>query len=709
MSLDLKEIKDMHDRAFSNGQDTRREAADDIVFSMICGAQWDNALRNTTELRYKGEFDLLLKSYKDVVETLEGNPVQIDFQPLNETRDDAAEVLDGLYRRDLKKNTSQAALENAKHECVICGYGAWRLYADYESSRTNSMLQIVRREPIFEANNTVMWDSNSKHLDKSDAKYVSVLSSYTYQGYKNLVKQLTGETKDKVFPSNFSSPEISYAFPWINNGGEEYVYITTFYYREKIKEKLFVLNNFLQQKLFVSEKELNEISNALLSEGYEIIGEKEKELWKVTQYIASGEEILSQEVIAGEHIPIVPMYGLYGYVENQPVWEGIVRRAKDAQRLRNFNMSYLADIVSRSPRQKPIFTPEQIQGYEHMFQDNGADNAYPYLLQNLTDQNGEPIPLGSVGELPEQKVPTALLDLIILSKDAVSDIINPGIPQDIADPELSGKAVLAFQRKFDQQSMLYQRHYKHALKRDAEVYSSMVSEIFSEPRRVLIDLPDGTSKEVITMQTELAETGESVVANNLSNAEFEVFSKISPDYDSQREKTLENIEKMVTILAPEDPLRELLILKGLELTDGVSFDEIREYATNQLILKGIKKPETPEQEQMLLQQAQSQQQPDAAMVMAQAEQLKGQADILEEQRKGIEMQLKNANELSKLDIDKFKAITERYLAEVEAAKKEAEVGKLSVDTIGGQFDNFQKVQDLTEPVRQSEKVFSQRY
>ena len=89
----------------------------------------------------------------------------------------------------------------------------------------------------------------------------------------------------------------------------------------------------------------------------------------VTRYLASGAQILDESVIAGENLPVVPVYGERGFVEGEEYYEeGIVRLAKDPQRLRNFQMSYLADIVSRSPRPKPIFYPEQVQGYEQMYE-----------------------------------------------------------------------------------------------------------------------------------------------------------------------------------------------------------------------------------------------------------------------------------------------------------------------------------------------------
>ena len=45
-----------------------------------------------------------------------------------------------------------------------------------------------------------------------------------------------------------------------------------------------------------------------------IVAEKEVERYEITRYIASGAMILDSQVIAGDNIPIIPMYGERAYV-----------------------------------------------------------------------------------------------------------------------------------------------------------------------------------------------------------------------------------------------------------------------------------------------------------------------------------------------------------------------------------------------------------
>ena len=258
--------------------------------------------------------------------------------------------------------------------------------------------------------------------------------------------------------------------------------------------------------------------------------------------------------------------GRRAFVDGEEHYEGIVKLAKDPQRLRNFQLSYLADIVSTSPRPKPVYYPEQIAGYESMYQTAGADNNYPYTLQNRFDINGTELPLGAISVSPEQNIPQALIASIQLSRESVEDVANPGLPQDIADPDTSGKAVLAMQARLDMQSMIYQEHLKHAKRRDGVIWASMAADVYDTPRKEKIVLPDGTRKTVEIMEQVVDPvTGEITTLNDLSNIEFEVYSTITSTYTSKKEQTLARLDSMITAIEPGNPLREIMLLKALEI------------------------------------------------------------------------------------------------------------------------------------------------
>lgn len=687
--LELTKLKKLHDKAYEAGQTTRERASDDMVFYWV--TQWDDQLLDSSQLQYRGEFNVLRKAGRQIVADLRSNPVQVDFDPKDETREDAAELADGLYRSSDRDNISIEAYDNAMQEAVVCGVGAWVLYTAYESSLNGDEKQTIKRKPLLEANNNCFWDPNSKHQDKSDARYCSVLWAYTEDGFEELKEDLLGEDGESLDVS-FAEPEQSYTFPWIG-GSDKKIYVSEFYYRTKVRDTVLTMTDPFGETLTLLESSLTEVMDDLIDEGYEITSEKVIERWECTKYIASGDEILVSEVIPGGNIPVIPTYGERAYIEGEEHYEGITRLAKDPQRLRNFQMSYLADIVSRSPRPKPIFSPEQISGFEFMYEENGADNNYPYYLQNRFDSNGNPLPVGAMAVMPEQTMPNALAASIDLSRQAVEDVANPGVPQDIADADLSGKAAAIMQNRIDQQSMVYQQNMKHAKRRDAEVWAGMASVIMDTPRAVTITKPDGSREQVQMMDVILdKESGSLVTLNDLSNMEFEVYADIGPSYSTQREQTVEQLGGMVAAMPPGDPMRQALMLKQLVLMQGVEFDDIRDYANKQLILQGVKEPSTDE-EKAILQQAKQQQQgqQDPNMLIGQAEVMKAQVAAQKEQREQATAAANIQNQSAQTQIDVFEAQTDRQKVQVEAQKAGAEINMKRQDQLLKQVEAASKL------------------
>jgi len=681
--LELKDLQDLHDKAYTHNQVTRQKAADDQLFYWV--TQWDDNLLGESSLGYRGEFNIIRKAGRQILGDLRGNPVQVDFDPKGETEQDGADLLDGIYRSTSRENTSIEAFDNAAGEAVVCGYGAWELYTEYESNRIGDEKQVIRRRPIYEANNNAYPDPNAKLADKSDGLYWSVLTAYSEDGYSKLVKDLTG--RDEDYGESFKWPEQSYAFPWYAESNK--IYVVSFYHKEKVKEKILTLADPFGSELMVRETGLEEVEDELLDAGYEIVSEKTIERWQVTKYTASGVEILSTDIIPGEHIPVIPTYGERAFIEGEEHWEGVTRLAKDPQRLRNFQMSYLADIVSRSPRPKPIFTQDQIGRFAHMYEENGADNNYPYLLQESKDANGAALPIGPVAVMPEQTVPTALVASLELSRQAVEDVANPGIPQDIADPDLSGKAVNALQMRFDQQSIVYQQNLKHAHRHDGVVYASMASEVIDSPRKMMTTLPDGQKKQVQIMETVIdRETGDAVTLNDLTGAEFDVYADIGPSYASMREQTIERLTQIYQSMDPSDPARRMILLKLLKLSDGVDLEDVREYANRELIMMGVKEPETDEEKEMVA-NAQQSQQPDPMMVAAMAEDKKGQAALMSEERQMMKAQADIQNDQAGTQIDAFDSQTKRMDTQVSAEKAGAEIELKRIEVFGKQISEQQ--------------------
>ena len=648
----LEEIKDRQDRAWSATQDVRERSADDLMFSRV--TQWDDSL-DWCNLEYRGEFNLIWKERQRLLSEMRANEISPDFKPQDGADPDAADILNGMYRTDMRNNMSKEAVDVAVGDMIDAGFGAWRLVTEYANADNDlDNRQVIRRVPIHEANNMVFFDSGAKRMDKSDAMWCSVLTQLDEDSLKNLAEEYGF---DADCPSNFSSPAKSYVFPWRTNANK-YV-VGEYYERVKKSERIVIMEHPALGTQVFKRSEIKDVLDDMLAQGWTTIGQKKREYYCVDKYLVSGERILyGPERIAGEHIPIVPLYGNWYFVEGTEMWSGITRLAKDPQRLYNMQMSYLADIAAKGPRRKPIFTPKQVQGLGHMWE---SQNNYPYYLLNDTDSAGNPLAPGPLGYIEPENVPEATAALIQATRQNVEDVTSPGMPQDVLDPASSGKAIMAVQSRIDNQSFVYLDNLATALRRDGEIYASMARSIYDTPREVALTGSDGSESRAMLMeQIQDMATGQWVTLNDISKGAFEVYVDIGPTFASQKQQT--RAELMQIMQSTQDPqLLSILQMQYLALLDGQSMEILRRYARRNLLQMGVIDPETQEDMQYMQQLQQQSQQPDPQQ-MAVAQALQAQA--IKDQALGEKAQADTIRALA--DAERTRAQTAETLANVDS-------------------------------------------
>ncbi|MGT0298499.1 portal protein, partial [Shigella flexneri] len=87
------------------------------------------------------------------------------------------------------------------------------------------------------------------------------------------------------------------------------------------------------------------------------------------------------------------------------------------------------------------------------------------------------------------------------------------------------------------------------------------------------------------------------------------------------------------------PEFQMLMLQYFTLLDGKGVEMMREYANKQLVMMGLKKPETPEEMEMVQQAQQQPQQPSAEQIQAQGILLQGQAELLKAENQQAQIQV----------------------------------------------------------------------
>ena len=633
-------------------RDERLQCLQDRRFYSISGAQWEGPLGEQFENKPKFEVNKIHLAVIRIINEYRNNRITVDFvSKEGKEYDKLADTCDGLYRADEQDSGAEEAYDNAFEEGVAGGFGAWRLRTVYENEEDEEdEKQRIRIEPIFDADSSVFFDLNAKRQDKADAKRCFVITSMTRQAYKD-------EWGDD--PASWPKEVHQYEFDWLT---PDVVFVAEYYRVEETRETVYVWETIdgEEERYKDADFEADEtLEERLLAVGSKEVRQKSIKRRRVRKYILSGAKILEDcGYIAGKCIPIVPMYGKRWFVDNVERCMGHVRLAKDAQRLKNMQLSKLGEISALSSVEKPILTPEQVAGHQMMWADDNIKN-FPYLLINpITDANGQQAISGPIGYTKPPQIPQALAALLQITEQDMQDLLGNQQAGEELQPNISGKAVELVQNKLDMQTFIYMSNMSKAVKRSGEIWLSMAKDVLVEEGRKMKSIgPQNEMQSVELAKPVVNEKGEIETENDLSEAEFDVNVDVGPSSSSKRAATVRALTGMVS-LTDDAETKQVLGAMAMMNMEGEGITEVRDYFRKKLLRMGVVKPTEEEQQTMTEEQANQQPDPNTQYLQAAADE--ATANATQARAKTI---------LTVAQADETKAKTMKTLAEVDSSEQ----------------------------------------
>jgi len=651
-------LANLHDEALmqfddvqSALRDERLQCLQDRRFYSLAGSQWEGPLWDQYENKPKFEVNKIMLSVIRVINEYRNNRITVDFVSKDGTDNDKlAEVCDGLYRADEQASVADEAYDNAFEEAVGGGIGAWRLRTTYEDDEDpEDDRQRIRIEPIFDADSSVFFDLGAKRQDKSDAKFCFVVTSMTRQAYKEAYND---------DPASWPKIIHQYEFDWCT---PDVVYVAEYYKVEEKSETIRIFQTITgeeeryTQADFANDEMLEETLSAV---GTIEVRQKRIKTKRVHKYVLSGGKVLEDAgYIAGKCIPIVVVYGKRWFVDNIERCMGHVRLAKDAQRLKNMQLSKLGEISALSSVEKPILLPEQVAGHQVMWaEDNLKD--YPYLLINpITDQNGNQAVSGPVAYTRSASIPPAMAALLQITETDMQDILGNQGGADKMVSNISGKAVEMIQTRVDMQSFIYMSNFAKGMKRCGEIWLSMAKEVYIEDKRKMKTItPVGKSGMVELMKPMInQESGALVIENDMSNATFEIVADVGPSSSSKRQATVRALTGMLQITQDPETAQVLTAMAMMNM-EGEGLADTNAYFRKKLLRMGVVEPTDAEREELMAEMQGTPQDPNAIYLQAAAEEAtakaaKARADTVETIADAELKRAKTVETLNKVDID----------------------------------------------------------
>ena len=277
--------------------------------------------------------------------------------------------------------------------------------------------------------------------------------------------------------------------------------------------------------------------------------DRQKVMWMKT----NGFDILDEREWAGKWIPVVRVIGNEWEVEGRMYISGLVRNAKDAQRMYNYWTSQEAEMLALAPKAPFIGYGGQFEGYEQQWKTANTTN-WPYLEVNpdVTDGAGNSLPL------PQRAQPPMASSGLLQAKAGAAEDIKGTTGQynaslGLESNERSGRAIMARQREGDTGTYHYVDNLARAVRYVTRQLVDLIPKIYDTQRIARLIGEDGESTQVKINPTQpepvrklVDEQG--VVVEKIFNpsvGKYDVRVVTGPGYATKRQEALEAMSQLL--------------------------------------------------------------------------------------------------------------------------------------------------------------------
>jgi hypothetical protein len=628
------------DAIWSVAKDERLQSLSDRRFATIRGAQWEGQYAfgstdddgNAVDTGLpRMEIPKVHKSLVRIFSEYRSNRVSVDFRPRGDDSDRAsADNLDGLYRADENdtRGGGQDAYDNAFDEGIGGGMGGWRLRARYEDEGDeDNEHQRIGIEPIYDADQSLFFDLDAKHQDKSDARFGFLLSSMSRSAFE--------ATYPDFDPDTFTSTK-TWQYDWIT---PDTVTIAEYY---EVDDGTVLRRTF---RNIATEEERTEddarlkdgepgdtLEDLLLNTGWEEIRQRKIKRQRVRKYLLSGAEVLEDEgYIAGPNIPLVPYYAKRWYIDGVERCMGHTRLAIDASRIYNMMVSSLTEASAASPIARPVFDPEQVQGLEDSWARANIDRAPYSLARVLYGPEGTPIQIGPITVLNPPSVAPNVAALLQVAGGDIADLTGESDQAEQVPANTSAQAIELVHNRADVRTFIYFDNLRKAMQRSGEIWLGMAKELYVEEGRemVAIDAEGGQSKVKIA-EPAIDSDGGQMMKNDLTQGRYEVIVDVGPASRTRKDATVKAMLGIAQTAATIGANDTAIACVGIAISnmDGEGMDGLRASERRKGIAAGYIEPTEQEAKEIEAAKANQQPQEDPNVTVANAQKAIAEAEVM---------------------------------------------------------------------------------
>jgi len=447
-----------------------------------------------------------------------------------------AEILNGVMRHIEYMCDADVAYDTACDNQVTYGEGYIRLLTDYcNDDSFDQDIRIARVRNAF----SVYMDPTIQDPCGADAEWCFITEDILKEEYEREFPDAT--PLSTLYSQGVGDQGLS---AWLR---EDTIRIAEYFYKAYEKATLHLYPD--NQTAFARTPQDKQLM-ALFGKP---LRSREVNRVKVMWMKTNGFDVLDEREWPGKWIPVVRVVGNEWEVEGKLYISGLVRNAKDAQRMYNYWTSQEAEMLALAPKAPFIAYGGQFEGYENQWKTANTTN-WPYLEVNpdVTDGAGNVLPLPQRAQPPLPQT-----GLIQAKMGAAEDIKGTTGQYDaslgVGGNERSAKAIVAREKQGDTGTYHYVDNLARAIRHITRQIVDLIPKIYDTQRIARIIGVDGdvemvkfnpaqpeAVKEVRDMNGGLIEK-----IYNPSVGTYDVMVTTGPGYMTKRQEALDAMSQIL--------------------------------------------------------------------------------------------------------------------------------------------------------------------
>ena len=563
-------------------QDNRALFLEDLQF--LSGDQWDQKVEQ--DRLADGRPCLVVNRLPQFVQQITNDQRQnrpsIKVHPIDDPKAvETAEIYQGIIRHIECNSDADVAYDTGAESAVRTGLGYWRILTEFSDPESFDQEIMIKQ---VEESASVYFDPYSKEPDGSDAEYAFVTDDISPDTYKKLYPDSEGARMSGREWSALGNNQKE----WFSDGS---IRICEYFCREERDATIHLLGT----GEVVHDENLAERQMAAMVAKlpFQVVKSRKTKIPYICWYKLSGVEVLEETVLPGSYIPIIPVYGSKLVIDGKKILSGIVRNAKDPQRMLNFWKSAETEAITLAPKAPYIGAEGQFEGHEEEWATANRRN-HSYLEYKLTTTTGQPAP----GPPQRQPVEPAVQSITQASMAAADDLKNvTGIYEAGTGQQGNEVSGIALQRRANQiqtANFHFTDNLTRSIRHTGRILVEWIPVVYDTAQTIRIIGADDEQRIVKINQPTQDDAG-SPITYDLKRGRYDVTVDTGPSFASKRQEAAASMLDFSRSVPQVAAYTADLIVKNMDWPGAQEFsDRIKKMLPPQLQNDGPQKDIPPQ-------------------------------------------------------------------------------------------------------------------